>query len=303
MSHSTFQKKYGWCTNAKFDLFTLSHYFSCICTIALRLVRICSEQDTLLTRMQELKEMLLSRMYNKNIVNAALKRALETSREEALKRVEKKKKKDRVTFVVTYNPKLPSISGIVKKHWRSLTRDKEVKEIFPEPPLVAYKQPPNLRLSLCRAALPQLSRPQRSQVGYKRCLKSCNVCSYSMSTREKISKETVSKSGERFPMKGLYGCQTQGVIYVISCLKCKKQYVGQTGRSFYLRGMEHLRSVRAKDKTIGLHFSSACKDDDLKMQVIEKVFPNSEPFLLERENYWIKTLKTKHPHGLNKNVS
>ena len=58
-----------------------------------------------------------------------------------------------------------------------------------------------------------------------------------------------------------------------------------------------------QDKTIGLHFSSACKDDDLKMQVIEKVFPNSEPFLLERENYWIKTLKTKHPHGLNKNVS
>ena len=142
-----------------------------------------------------------------------------------------------------------------------------------EPPLVAYKQPPNLRLTLCRAALPQLSRPQRSLIGYKRCLKSCNVCSYSIK-REKISKNTISKSGERFPMKGLYGCQKQGVIYVISCLKCKKQYVGQTGRSSYLGGMEHLRSVRAKEKTIGLHFSSACKDDDLKMQVIEKVFPS-----------------------------
>ena len=66
-------------------------------------------------------------------------------------------------------------------------------------------------------------------------------------------------------MTGLYGCYTIGVIYMISCLKCKKQYVGQTGRDFYLRGMEHLRSVRAGEKTIGMHFSSNCKNDDLKI--------------------------------------
>ena len=83
------------------------------------------------------------------------------------------------------------------------------------------------------------------------------------------------------------------------CLKCKKQYVGQTGRSFYTRGMEHLRSVRAKEKTIGIHFSSECKNDDMKMQIIEKVFPNNETFRLERERYWIGKLRTKNPHGLN----
>ena len=45
----------------------------------------------------------------------------------ALKRVEKTKKKDRVTFVVTLNPKLPSISVIVNKHWKTLTGNSEVK--------------------------------------------------------------------------------------------------------------------------------------------------------------------------------
>ena len=137
-------------------------------------------------------------------------------------------------------------------------------------------------------------------IGYKRCVKSCNVCSYSMSTRDYISKETISKTGEKFCMKGLYGCHTVGVIYMISCLKCKKQYVGQTGRSFYTRGMEHLRSVRAKEKTIGIHFSTDCNSDDMKMQIVEKVFPNNEPFRLERERYWINTLRTIDPHGLNK---
>ena len=167
--------------------------------------------------------------------------------------------------------------------------------------MVAYKQPPNLRLTLCKALLPQLSRPQRDLIGYKRCKKSCNVCSYSMSTRDWTSKETISRTRERFTMTGLYGCHTIGVIiYMISCLKCKKQYVGQTGRSFYLRGMEHLRSVRAGEKTIGMHFFSNCKSGDMKIQIIEKVFPNNEPFRLERERYWIEKLKTKDPHGLNK---
>ena len=86
---------------------------------------------------------------------------------------------------------------------------------------------------------------------------------------------------------------------MISCLKCKKQYVGQTGRSFYLRGMEHLRSVRAREKTVGIHFSTDCSSEHLKMQIIEKVFPNNEPFRLEREKYWIGKLRAKEPHGLN----
>ena len=48
------------------------------------------------------------------------------------------------------------------------------------------------------------------------------------------------------------------------------------------------------------NFSSNCKSDDMKMQIVEKVFPNNEPFRLERERYWIEKLKTKDPHGLNK---
>ena len=124
-----------------------------------------------------------------------------------------------------------------------------------------------------------------------------------MSTKDKISKEFKSKTGEIFNIKNLVGCHTEGVIYQISCLKCKKQYIGQTGRRFHLRAMEHLRSIKAEDKTVGKHFSSACKAEHFKIQIIEKVFPNNEPFRLEREKYWIKTLHTIMPHGMNKNLN
>ena len=35
--------------------------------------------------------------------------------------------------------------------------------------------------------------------------------------------------------------------------------------------------------------------------IVEKVFPNTPQYRLEREDYWIKTLNTKKPKGLNIN--
>ena len=141
--------------------------------------------------------------------------------------------------------------------------------------------------------------PTRNLTGMQRCLHPCNVCPYML-----ITKNIQAKTGELFHKTGLYGCQTIGVIYLVSCLKCKMQYVGQSGRRFHDRAMEHLRSITAKDKTVGEHFTTnKHKDKDFRIQVIEKVYPNTDPFRLERENYWIRTLKTLTPHGLNRQIN
>ena len=54
------------------------------------------------------------------MINAAIKKALDVPRSEALKRVEREKSDDRVVFVVTYDPRLPSLSKIIGKHWRTM---------------------------------------------------------------------------------------------------------------------------------------------------------------------------------------
>ena len=36
-----------------------------------------------------------------------------------------------------------------------------------------------------------------------------------------------------------------------------------------------------------------------KVQVIERVVPNTPHMLLQREHWWIRKLQTKKPHGLN----
>jgi hypothetical protein len=112
---------------------------------------------------------------------------------------------------------------------------------------------------------------------------------------------TSNQSKETYNLSGLFTCATSGVIYLISCLKCPKQYVGQTGRMFGKRIMEHLNYIFHKKEATGTHFSSPHHShNDFKVQVIEKVIPNTANYRLEREEHWIRTLGTKVPLGLNK---
>jgi peptide-methionine (R)-S-oxide reductase len=68
-----------------------SHIFKSIpYSLALRLVRICSTQELLDKRENELKTMLFTRKYNKNIINSAIEKAKKLDRNEILqKRIKK----------------------------------------------------------------------------------------------------------------------------------------------------------------------------------------------------------------------
>ena len=85
------------------------------------------------------------------MVREAIEKARNIPRKEALKKVEQERTK-RPVFVMQYDPRLPSITNITRRHWRSMvSRDPKLQEVFPDPPLVAYKVAPNLRSKLIRA--------------------------------------------------------------------------------------------------------------------------------------------------------
>ena len=97
--------------------------------------------------------MLHSRSYNMNVVNSAIERANLLDRRDVLKKVTKTESK-RVIMVLRYHPKLVSVSNIIKKHWTTMVKDPILKKIFPEKPMLAFSQPPNLRSMLVRAKHP-----------------------------------------------------------------------------------------------------------------------------------------------------
>ena len=90
-------------------------------SLALRIVRICTFSSDREKRFSELRELLLSRDYRPGIINSAIEKARNVPRSEALKRVSKQKSSRRPIFVMNFDPRLPSIPDIVKKHWRSMT--------------------------------------------------------------------------------------------------------------------------------------------------------------------------------------
>jgi hypothetical protein len=65
--------------------------------------------------------------------------------------------------------------------------------------------------------------------------------------------------------------------------------------------MEHLYNICHKKEATRIHYSSTTHNhNDFRVQVIEKVLPNTDNFKLEREDYWIRILGTKPLLGLNK---
>ena len=251
-------------------------------------------------RMEELRNMLVSRCYNKNIVDAAIKKASLIPRDQALTKVIREKN-NRVMFAVTFNPKLPSISKIITKHWRTMTRDKKLSNTFKQPPMVAFKQPPNLQKILCHAKLPPATaslrdHPKRDKFGLKKCNRPCPIDIHVIPSKSVTSTHT----GEKHMLTGEFNCLTKGVIYITTCAKCKKQYIGQTGRSLHERIREHMYDIKKGTKTSGIHYSLKGHSHwDFQVQVIEKVTPNTDHYRLEREEFWIKKFATKIPFGLN----
>ena len=96
-------------------------------------------------------------------------------------------------------------------------------------------------------------------------------------------------------------CDSDGVVYLITCKKCGLQYVGNTVTSFRLRFNNHKSSMMRYGKgqrgmggqRLYAHFYTEGLMD-LEIQVeIHVSRPN------ERESFWIEKLNTYCPRGLN----
>ena len=77
------------------------------------------------------------------------------------------------------------------------------------------------------------------------------------------------------------GCKKVGVVYRIECKKCKEkgilaEYWGETARTAYERGKEHLAGMKGKVEANSLwkhsiiHHEGELAEEDLKMGVVEQ---------------------------------
>ena len=250
-----------------------------------------------------MRQDLLSRTYHPKILESAFKRILKVERSEALQKVEKNSEKDKNSpFVITYHPKLPSITNITRKHWNVMCDDSpKLKRCFPNPPVVAYKRHKNLRDLLIRSKVQTRRSSKRIIGGFKICGRMCTLCRYI--PNDGIKHHKCYKTGIVYDISTPVNCTTTNVIYKISCKRCPKWvYIGETGQRFCERFTAHRGYVNKKevDKPTGCHFNKKGHTLlDMTPIIIEEVRPKNDPNLrLIRESYWI-TLYQSVEFGAN----
>ena len=203
--------------------------------------------------------------------------------------------------MVTYNPALPSVSHILQKHWRVMATDPYLKQVFPLPPMVAFRRPQNLKEKLVRAKVPPPppKREKREVVGMKRCNEQkCETCPF-----VKVGKEVKSTfCSTSAKLNASICCTSENLVYALFCNKenCRQLYIGKTERKLKDRFSEHKTSVRTEAKNaIGQHFSSPGHSIfNLEITAIEKVFQKGEKIIKKRESMWIEKFEAEHK-GLN----
>ena len=126
--------------------------------MALRIVRICNDEQMKEQRLEELKTRLMERKYSKKMIDKELARARETTREEALRRVEKKKEETtrRHKFITVYDPRSSKhVADTLRKNFLAMVETDELcRKIFKDRILVVNKRGQTLREKLTRAKLP-----------------------------------------------------------------------------------------------------------------------------------------------------
>ena len=171
--------------------------------------------------------------------------------------------------------------------------DPRMAEVFPEPPMVAYRRQKNIKDFLIRSKVPPKPQyqPKRNKQGMKKCGKSCSACPFIMEGK------FIKKENKNWEIHGKLNCETRNIVYLIECNKerCKLRYIGETEKSLRERLSNHTQKIKSLIPTTatGEHFNEPGHTlSNLTITIIEKVKMNDLNYRREREKYHIKQFKT-----------
>ena len=115
-------------------------------------------------------------------------------------------------------------------------------------------------------------------------------------------------------------CHSTNVVYLLTCSTCGLQYVGETVQPLSSRFSGHRTGIKSPNKygtckILTAHFNSGvCKGSNFEVQILEKIEGSGRTernamdvkvssHRKQREDFWIKTIRTAYPYGLNDRLS
>ena len=304
--------------------------------LALRIRRICSSTSDFKLHCKELTVRLRRRGYKLGLIKNGLRKAAALSREDLLYNQQQQQQShtaNRVIFSTTYNPRIPHLQQKLKELQPILHASQRCKEIFPEPPLIAYRRNRNLNDLLVSRRLPpdtEIKRSNLTEVDRGSCV--CEECGRTFNTSKgKLihhrlmhqNKAEKKRLGEGFHKcgdkrcktcrKGTFGegiritatnkdftirqsmtCKTSNVIYCVTCTKCWAQYIGETGQEIHQRQAGHHNDINHNVE--GLPYVKhfrKCGVEHYSITGIEKLRSRDPQIRKSRETFYKKLFKVQ----------
>ncbi len=266
---------------------------------AKRYRRIISADDKFNACLPVLREYFLERKYPISVIDDAFQKVATMSQEDALQPITRDENVV-IPFTVYYNPSLPNIGSSIHKYWDllNLSSNYGVRHIHNHfKPMVAYKRPKNLQDYLVSSIYRKDddSVSSSSMCNRRRC-SHCQHITIGSSFTSHITDKT-------YNMRHDTNCSTKDVIYMITCKKCSKQYVGQTSQPVSKRMNSHRFDINnCMDPAFSTHVATHFNMDQHSMADFSFVPIDCVTNGLDRlckETYWIHKLKTLYPDGLN----
>eukprot|EP00061_Rhincodon_typus_P006342 g26890.t1 len=119
---------------------------------ALRRHRICSDEEKRDGHLKVLKDALIGTGYEAQLIGTGKQCATAKNRNYLLRR-QTRDMTDRVSFVVHYFLGAEKLRHVLQ---HIINDDEHLAKIFPMPPLLTFKHPPNLKQIIVRSKLPSL---------------------------------------------------------------------------------------------------------------------------------------------------
>ena len=105
----------------------------------------------------------MERGYNEKMIHKQISRARGHSRNDLLEREKPQMSRQKLTFNITYYQAFQNVRALMEELHILLTPDKEHKKVFPNVPVIGFRNGRSLKDFLVRATLPNLNKSGRCE--------------------------------------------------------------------------------------------------------------------------------------------
>ena len=141
---------------------------------------------------------------------------------------------------MTYHPVLNKVHKTLKRVHRHTIRSSRLSSILPSPPRFALRNPKTLKDHVVSLKLKIRDSNDEENGIYKSGDIKCDICNILYLSNEFQSTVTGKKYHTNFKID----CDSENMIYLLTCKWCRKQYVGSSDRKFRLRFNQYNSNIK-----------------------------------------------------------